>query len=151
MRWILGQDYSHWSGQPICHPPVIHSLISSFREWTDQTWLTTKGVQSGLQSAVRRQRYSLFGANAIDIDGKSTASLLVDEVHDFVSTTLFLMRNSQIIHPFYVFQIASIVLWSLDDYYYYAFCIAVISVLSVATTLVETKKVCVFSAAFSFR
>lgn len=47
----------------------------------------------------------------------------------------------QVIHPFYVFQIASIVLWSLDDYYYYAFCIALISVASVTSTLIETKKV----------
>ena len=53
---------------------------------------------------------------------------------------------SQVIHPFYVFQIASIILWSLDDYYYYAFCIALISVVSIVTTLVDTKKVasCMF-------
>ena len=43
-----------------------------------------------------------------------------------------------------MFQIASIVLWSLDDYYYYAFCIALISAISIITTLVETKQVCVF-------
>ena len=48
---------------------------------------------------------------------------------------------TQVIHPFYVFQIASIVLWSLDDYYYYAFCIALISAISIVTTLIETKKV----------
>ena len=47
----------------------------------------------------------------------------------------------QIIHPFYVFQIASIILWSLDDYYYYAFCIALISAISIVTTLIETKQV----------
>ena len=47
----------------------------------------------------------------------------------------------QIIHPFYVFQIASIILWSLDDYYYYAFCIALISFLSITSTLLDTKKV----------
>lgn len=40
-----------------------------------------------------------------------------------------------------MFQIASIILWSLDDYYYYAFCIALISVASIATTLIDTKKV----------
>ena len=40
-----------------------------------------------------------------------------------------------------MFQIASIILWSLDDYYYYAFCIALISVVSIATTLIDTKKV----------
>lgn len=38
-------------------------------------------------------------------------------------------------------------LWSLDDYYYYAFCIALISVASITTTLIETQKVghCVLS------
>jgi cation-transporting P-type ATPase 13A2 len=46
----------------------------------------------------------------------------------------------QVIHPFYVFQIASIILWSLDDYYYYAFCIALISALSITTTLIDTKR-----------
>jgi cation-transporting ATPase 13A2 len=51
------------------------------------------------------------------------------------------LRCSQVIHPFYVFQIASIVLWSLDDYYYYAFCIALISALSITTTLIDTKRV----------
>ena len=53
----------------------------------------------------------------------------------------YLIHRVQVIHPFYVFQIASIILWSLDDYYYYAFCIALISALSVSTTLFETKKV----------
>lgn len=51
------------------------------------------------------------------------------------------LRSEKIIHPFYVFQVASIILWSLDDYIYYAFCIALISTLSVVTTLVDTKKV----------
>lgn len=44
------------------------------------------------------------------------------------------------LHPFYVFQIASIILWSLDDYYYYAFAIALISISSILSTLFETKR-----------
>jgi hypothetical protein len=47
----------------------------------------------------------------------------------------------QVLHPFYVFQIASIALWSIDDYYYYAFAIALISVSSILSTLIETKRV----------
>lgn len=47
----------------------------------------------------------------------------------------------QVIHPFYVFQIASMILWSMDDYFYYAFCIALISAVSIVTTLIDTKKV----------
>ncbi|KAI0656621.1 P-type ATPase [Cubamyces menziesii] len=99
-------------------------LFSMIRDWRDWTWIGVGSVQNGLRKDVHSQRIALFGPNLIDIEGKSTLSLLIDEV----------------IHPFYVFQIASIVLWSLDDYYYYAFCIALISAISIVTTLVETKQ-----------
>jgi len=39
--------------------------------------------------------------NAIEIEAKTIGQLLMDEV----------------LHPFYIFQIFSIVLWSIDDYY----------------------------------
>jgi magnesium-transporting ATPase (P-type) len=65
-----------------------------------------------------------MGVNIIDIESKSLLGLAIDEV----------------LHPFYVFQIASILLWSIDDYYYYAFAIALISVTSILSTLVETKR-----------
>ncbi|KAI0373603.1 Ca-transporting ATPase, partial [Pilatotrama ljubarskyi] len=94
------------------------------REWRDNSWTGLGSVQNGLRKDVHAQRVTLFGPNLIDIEGKSTLSLLIDEV----------------IHPFYVFQIASIILWSLDDYYYYAFCILLISALSIVTTLIETKQ-----------
>ncbi|CDO77638.1 hypothetical protein BN946_scf184946.g32 [Trametes cinnabarina] len=99
-------------------------LFSMIRDWRDSFWSSLGSVQNGLQKDIQAQRMSLFGPNLIDIEGKSTLSLLIDEV----------------IHPFYVFQIASIILWSLDDYYYYAFCIALISAISIVTTLVETKQ-----------
>ena len=74
-------------------------------------------------------------------------SLLIDEVCFLRMASPQYSRDIsfQIIHPFYVFQIASIILWSLDDYFYYAFCIALISVISIVTTLVDTKKVVHFS------
>ncbi|KAI8975910.1 Ca-transporting ATPase [Trametes punicea] len=99
-------------------------LFSMIRDWRDSSWSGLGSVQNGLHKDVQTQRMALFGQNLIDIEGKSTLSLLLDEI----------------IHPFYVFQIASIVLWSLDDYYYYAFCIALISAISIVTTLVETKQ-----------
>ena len=37
------------------------------------------------------------------------------------------------------------ILWSLDQYYYYAACILLISVVSIATTLVETRTVSALS------
>jgi cation-transporting ATPase 13A2 len=102
-------------------------------------------VQHGLDEFARTQRLTLFGNNEIDIQAKSVMSLLVDEVgslspalpHEAIQH----IHIEQIIHPFYVFQIASIFLWSIDDYYYYAFCIALISTLSISTTLIDTRKV----------
>lgn len=50
-------------------------------------------------------------------------------------------KSKKAFHPFYIFQIASLVLWSLDEYYYYAVCIFLISVFSIGTTVIETKSV----------
>lgn len=49
------------------------------------------------------------------------------------------LTHGQAFHPFYIFQIASLILWSLDSYYYYAVCIFVISAISITTTLIETR------------
>ncbi|EKC97467.1 cation transporting ATPase [Trichosporon asahii var. asahii CBS 8904] len=94
------------------------------RDWRDPKWTSARQVAQGLDSETRTQRRTLMGDNVIDIKGKSLFGLLVDEV----------------LHPFYVFQIASIALWSVDDYYYYAFAIALISATSILSTLIETKR-----------
>ena len=47
----------------------------------------------------------------------------------------------QILNPFYIFQICSVILWSLDDYYYYAGCIVLISAISMGVELYETRQV----------
>ncbi|KAL7423997.1 hypothetical protein Q5752_001582 [Cryptotrichosporon argae] len=94
------------------------------RDWRDAKWTSARAVAAGLASPTREQRQVLMGANMIDIASKSLLGLLMDEV----------------LHPFYVFQIASIVLWSIDDYYYYAFAIALISATSIVSTLLETKR-----------
>lgn len=49
--------------------------------WRDTTTFTgTAGLQIGLAQATKEQRLLLFGKNEINIEGKSTATLLVDEV-----------------------------------------------------------------------
>ena len=47
----------------------------------------------------------------------------------------------EILTPFYIFQILACALWMVDQYYYYAFCIIVISLISMILSLVETKRV----------
>ena len=56
---------------------------------------------------------------------------------------LLLLILVQILHPFYIFQFGSLVLWALDDYLYYAACIFLISGMSILAALIETKAVCI--------
>ena len=95
-------------------------LNSNFK---DSSWTNVKSIRAGVDSDDRDSREKVFGKNLIDIEQKSISQLLVDEAF----------------HPFYVFQIASLILWSLDEYYYYAACIFIISVVSITTTLLETR------------
>ncbi|SPQ21687.1 c1eb0dc3-0464-4a13-8161-56535fb40a3e [Thermothielavioides terrestris] len=104
----------------------FHPLRDKFvlgNGWKDPLWSTVRGVRAGIDSEEKSHRDIIFGRNLIDIEQKSLFRLLVDEVF----------------HPFYVFQIASLILWSLDEYYYYAVAIFLMSVGSITTTLIETR------------
>ncbi|XWW96638.1 hypothetical protein V2A60_004615 [Cordyceps javanica] len=103
------------------HPIKDRFIMSS--GWKDPDWTDVRLVRSGLDSDEKMIREQIFGPNLIDIEQKSASQLLVDEV----------------LHPFYIFQIASLVLWSMDSYYYYAVCIFVMSLGSIVTTLLETR------------
>uniref|UniRef100_A0A8V5H0Z4 P-type ATPase A domain-containing protein n=1 Tax=Melopsittacus undulatus TaxID=13146 RepID=A0A8V5H0Z4_MELUD len=50
------------------------------------------------------------------------------------------LHLSQVLNPFYIFQVFSIVLWVCDAYYYYAACIFLISTISLGLSLYETRK-----------
>ena len=111
-------DYRYY--RFLLHPEGDFRMV---REWKDPNWTSLAALRRGLSDDGVGMRKTLFGLNAIEVAAKTTVELLMDEV----------------LHPFYVFQIFSIVLWAFDDYYYYAFAIAVISVVSIVSTLVETR------------
>ncbi|XP_028654053.1 polyamine-transporting ATPase 13A3-like isoform X1 [Erpetoichthys calabaricus] len=78
----------------------------------------------GLSSATQEYRKLFYGANQIEVKVPSVVKLLVKEV----------------LNPFYIFQIFSVILWSLNDYYYYASVILFMSVVSVCTSLFTIRK-----------
>ena len=86
--------------------------------------LFSSEFSQGLTSEKQSMKQVLHGPNSIEVEVKPYVKLLFEEV----------------LNAFYVFQIASIVLWSLDSYYYYASCIAFISLISVIASLVETRR-----------
>ncbi|KAK5622921.1 hypothetical protein CRENBAI_022259 [Crenichthys baileyi] len=82
------------------------------------------GFQRGLSRQEQSSRRCLFGDNIINVPVKSYLRLLLEEV----------------LNPFYIFQVGSLVLWMCDEYYYYAMCILIISVISISISLYETRK-----------
>ncbi|XP_071623391.1 polyamine-transporting ATPase 13A2 isoform X3 [Heliangelus exortis] len=80
--------------------------------------------QAGLDQQDHNTRRKIYGPNLIEVPVKSYARLLVEEV----------------LNPFYIFQVFSIILWVCDSYYYYAACIFFISTISLGLSLYETRK-----------
>ncbi|QGN16664.1 putative cation-transporting ATPase 2 [Kluyveromyces marxianus] len=107
----------------LVYSPVA-DIFKSNSNWADPDWLDLEQVQKGLSSSIQEDRTLAFGKNAVNLKQKTVFEILFDEA----------------LHPFYVFQIFSIVLWLADDYYYYAGCIFIISVLSIIDTVLETRK-----------
>uniref|UniRef100_A0A5F8HHD5 Polyamine-transporting ATPase 13A3 n=1 Tax=Monodelphis domestica TaxID=13616 RepID=A0A5F8HHD5_MONDO len=66
----------------------------------------------------------MYGMNEIAVKVPSVLKLLVKEV----------------LNPFYVFQLFSVILWSTDEYYYYALAIVVMSVISIVSSLYTIRK-----------
>jgi len=105
----------------LLHP--IGSFIP-LADWRDPDWTSVSSLLAGLQPEKRSLLESLFGPNLIDVQGNSIGKILLNEV----------------LHPFYIFMVYSIILWGIDDYLPYAIVIMVISILGIASTTIETKR-----------
>lgn len=81
-------------------------------------------LSSGLSPDRSSALLQLYGINNITVEVPSYLSLLVKEC----------------LHPFYIFQLCSMTLWSLDEYVFYASCIFIISLLSITVSLYETRR-----------
>nr|XP_043893545.1 cation-transporting ATPase 13A2 isoform X2 [Solea senegalensis] len=90
-------------------------------DWTSKDLY---GFQKGLSHQEQCLRRRIYGPNLIDVPVKPYLKLLFEEI----------------LNPFYVFQLFSITLWLIDEYYFYAICILILSVLSISVSLYETRK-----------
>lgn len=114
---ILDYRYIRFCFHPIRDKFVLGS------NWKDPAWTDVAAVRTGLDADEQKSRQRIFGYNIIDIQNKTTMQLLVDEA----------------LHPFYMFQVASILLWSFDTYYYYAACIFFISLITISASVIDTR------------
>ncbi|XP_069583276.1 polyamine-transporting ATPase 13A3 isoform X1 [Ranitomeya imitator] len=78
----------------------------------------------GLSKELHDYRKLFYGINEITVKVPSLFKLLIKEV----------------LNPFYIFQLFSVILWSTDEYYYYASAIVLMSVISIISSLYTIKK-----------
>ncbi|CAB3243695.1 unnamed protein product [Arctia plantaginis] len=79
---------------------------------------------SGINKRQQNELMKLYGTNSVEVEVKSYWTLFVNEVFN----------------PFYLFQVFSIILWSLDEYYQYASCVFILSTASCMLALYQTKQ-----------
>ncbi|XP_054165291.1 polyamine-transporting ATPase 13A3-like isoform X2 [Oppia nitens] len=80
--------------------------------------------QKGLTADEQETRRILYDENAIVVEIKTIFQILIQEV----------------LEPFYIFQIFSLLVWGLDEYYYYAACIVIMSALSLTSSVIQTRR-----------
>ncbi|XP_069105845.1 polyamine-transporting ATPase 13A3-like [Argopecten irradians] len=80
--------------------------------------------QKGLSVDAQIKKRVIYGINSIRVHVTPILELLV----------------KQIISPFYIFQVFSCSLWYADEYYYYASCIVLMSIISITLFIYQTRK-----------
>jgi len=83
-----------------------------------------KDLGNGLNEKSVRENGVFYGKNQTDIPRRSCLALLCQEI----------------LSPFYIFQVYSIIVWVLDEYVAYAVIICIFSAFSITISLVETLR-----------
>jgi len=84
----------------------------------------TQQGAAGLSVAQQRKRRAVYGSNYIHVPVKSIMQLLLLEV----------------LNPFYIFQVVSIMIWISIAYYYFAGAIMIMSAVGVVVSVTQTRR-----------
>lgn len=82
-----------------------------------------KKMSKGLSRQEQFSRQMLFGSNTIFVEVQTYIKILFEEV----------------LGPFYIFQLFSVLLWFNDDYDYYATCIVIMSLVSLISSVIQIR------------
>uniref|UniRef100_A0A663NAG1 Polyamine-transporting ATPase 13A2 n=1 Tax=Athene cunicularia TaxID=194338 RepID=A0A663NAG1_ATHCN len=154
--WVWALDPSHlhpliplpWRGLPLCPTNTLFLISRSAQKNILRYYLF-----EGMRYIWIERRQAFCKVSVLD-EGWTCADLHLSQAgldqqdHNtrWGSTILpsqnllSLLVPFQVLNPFYIFQVFSIVLWVCDAYYYYAACIFLISTISLGLSLYETRK-----------
>ncbi|XP_068137260.1 polyamine-transporting ATPase 13A3 isoform X2 [Hyperolius riggenbachi] len=118
-------------------PYFVHHSVTYFWNNLHQTFSSFAGLDEGISCSAIHSEHSkglskeqhdyrklFYGINEINVKVPSLFKLLIKEV----------------LNPFYIFQLFSVILWSTDEYYFYAAAIVLMSVISIISSLYTIKK-----------
>jgi len=114
--------YSHAADAFIPIPPLPSNFARRLADMSDATSAPVHGPH--LNDWGRMDRASLYGSNEIVIVVKSILELVAEEM----------------VHPFYVFQYASVAIWCLQQYYSYSTIIVLITLCSILSTAIQAYR-----------
>jgi cation-transporting ATPase 13A2 len=126
---VLEQYQQRWRAYEYRNALFVYSTVTDeYVRVAFNTELTLSYIRDnmslGVDPTTRQLRRTLFGLNGINVRIKNPFELLLDEV----------------LHPFYIFQVMSIIVWCLSEYYFFSALILVSSGISALTSLIETRK-----------
>ncbi|XP_054723213.1 LOW QUALITY PROTEIN: polyamine-transporting ATPase 13A3-like, partial [Uloborus diversus] len=78
----------------------------------------------GLHTTEAVFRLQYFGKNSIHVEVKPICNLILREIRS----------------PFYIYQMFIVIVWMIQVYYQFALCIVLLSIISIAATVWETRK-----------
>ena len=112
--------FSYTEGSFLPVPPVPRGFIDELNAAA-----VARRVKGPLTDEWERaDRRALYGVNELKVPVKSPLELLGEEM----------------VHPFYVFQYASVLIWCLEAYYSYSIIIMAITLFSIITTVVQAYR-----------
>lgn len=89
-------------------------------------------TKANIKSTIMKGKSKQYIDEKLNIYGFNELNILVPSI------PILLFR--EIFHPFFVFQLYSVILWFFEDYYIFAVCIALIATISIVSTLRETRE-----------
>ncbi|XP_078063851.1 polyamine-transporting ATPase 13A3 isoform X2 [Mustelus asterias] len=106
-----------------------NNFLQNFKDLKGLTegvsWSDFHGQHSkGLSKELEEYRKLFFGVNEVEVKVPSIFKLLIKEV----------------LNPFYIFQLFSVILWTFNGYYYYGVAIVIMSLVSIVTSLHTIRK-----------
>lgn len=117
-------------------PYILHRHLRYLYDRTEEKYIVLRGLESsmtcseayrhgnGLSRLEHERRFGMYGSNSIEVPVKPYHSLFIEEV----------------LHPFYIFQILSVIFWMADSYFYYAGAVLIIFIVSMFVSLVQTRR-----------